>query len=90
MAEKKFIDTEVTLPRSEAADLVRIVADQLAEGGDIKLVVGGETVAVPGPTATLEVEVELEREHGMYELELELEWADPTAGDAIETEVYEE
>lgn len=82
------IETEAKLTRPEIAAFLREMADQLDDGGEVALELGGEGIALtPVEPVTFKLEGEVDRKPGesraKESIELELVWwQEEAAGDA--------
>ena len=67
------VERSETLSRAEAAVWLQALSTALAKGGDVRLPVGGVTVAVHVPDK-VRAEFEIEVEGDQVEIELEFSW----------------
>ncbi|MFC6862905.1 amphi-Trp domain-containing protein [Halomicroarcula sp. GCM10025817] len=85
MPEEVLFETERVMDRSDVADYLRTLADNLDSGSDVTLRAGDQSVTLD-PPARVEFEVKAEREgpvdgDGELSIEVELEWPENPSDD---------
>jgi amphi-Trp domain-containing protein len=85
MPEEVLFETERVMDRSDVADYLRSLADNLDSGSDVTLRAGDQSVTLD-PPARVEFEVKAEREgpvdgDGELSIEVELEWPENPSDD---------
>ena len=85
MPEEVLFETERVMNRSDVADYLRTLADNLDSGSDVTLRAGDQSVTLD-PPSRVEFEVKAEREgpcdgDGELSIEVELEWPENPSDD---------
>jgi len=78
MPEETLFESERVMSREDVAQYLRTLADSVAEGSDVTLSAGDQSVTL-SPPPEVEFEVKAEREgptdgNGELSIEVELEW----------------
>ena len=85
MPEEVLFETERVMNRSDVADYLRTLTDNLDSGSDVTLRAGDQSVTLD-PPSRVEFEVKAEREgpvdgDGELSIEVELEWPENPSDD---------
>ena len=78
MGEKTELETGTKQSRTEAAEMLRNIADEVGSGDDITIEGNNASITVPGTVDKIGTEVEAEHEikgeYDQVEIEIELGW----------------